>query len=198
MTQKTGGRVVGRVLLAAAFALLLVGVVRADFGGAVTAYNKGNYAKALAEFEKLAADGDPLAMNNLGMMYNHGQGTAVDNAKAKVWYEKAAKLGNPDAMNNLGVMYELGQGVPKDEKQAASWYEKASFWGVANAQYNLAELYREGRGVDKDPVQAFYLYTLAAVRGDKEAAQIREALAKSMTADQLALAKKKLAKVGVK
>jgi TPR repeat protein len=198
MTRKTGGRGVRHTLFLAALLLLIAGAVHADFKGAVGDYNNGNYAKALAEFEKLAADGDPLAMNNAGLMYNHGQGTAVDNAKAKVWYEKAAKLGNPAAMNNLGVMYEKGEGVSKDDKEAAKWYQKASVWGLRDALYNLGELYREGRGVARDPVEAYYFYTLAAVRGDQDANQLRQAIAKSMSADQMALAKNKLAKVGVR
>jgi TPR repeat protein len=184
-------------LLAALF-VLIAGVVHADFRGAVGDYNNGNYAKALAEFEKLAADGDPLAMNNAGLMYNHGQGTAVDNTKAKAWYEKAAKLGNPSAMNNLGVMYEKGEGIPKNEAEAAKWYQKASFWGLRDAMYNLGELYREGRGVSRDPVEAYYYYTLAAIRGDQDAAQLRQAIGKTLTPDQMAIAKKKLAKLGIK
>src|SRR5262245_23337140 len=118
MTRRAGGRGVCRMFLLAALLVFIAGAVHADFRGAVGDYNSGNYAKALAEFEKLAADGDPLAMNNVGLMYNHGQGTGVDNAKAKQWYERSAKLGNPSAMNNLGVMYEKGEGVPKNEAEA--------------------------------------------------------------------------------
>jgi TPR repeat protein len=185
-------------LLPLVVAMFLAGSVNADFGSAMAFYNKGDYVAALAEFNKLAAAGDPAAMNNLGMMYANGQGAKQDYATARGWYEKSAKLGNPDAMNNLGVMYELGQGTATDFTQARQWYEKASKWGLATAQYNLAELYANGTGVDKDPVEAYVWYTLAAVRGDQDAGKKRDEIAKGMNANQVALAKQKLAKLGIK
>jgi TPR repeat protein len=41
-------------------------------------------------------------MNNLGVMYEHGQGGLVKNeAEAVSWYQKAAHLGNVTAKRNL-------------------------------------------------------------------------------------------------
>jgi TPR repeat protein len=40
-------------------------------------------------------------MNNLGIMYETGRGTAKDMTEALVWYRKAAALGEEDAKANL-------------------------------------------------------------------------------------------------
>jgi uncharacterized protein len=65
------------------------------------------------------------AMNNLGWMYEKGEGVKVDFQIAMDWYEKAANLGSIDAMNNIALMYEKGKGRKRDAQKAAEWYEKA-------------------------------------------------------------------------
>jgi TPR repeat protein len=40
-------------------------------------------------------------MNNLGHMYEHGQGVAQDNDQARQWYEKAVAGGNASAKASL-------------------------------------------------------------------------------------------------
>lgn len=57
-------------------------------------------------------------MNNLGYMYDFGQGVPQNYQKAKQWYEEAAALGNPGAMRNVGILYEDSRGVPRDYGQA--------------------------------------------------------------------------------
>jgi hypothetical protein len=52
-----------------------------------------------------AADaGSAVGLDNLGTMYDQGQGVPKDDAQAASWYRKAADAGNADGMNNLGVM----------------------------------------------------------------------------------------------
>ncbi len=74
----------------------------------------------------LAEQGDGDAQNNLGIMYDYGQGVPQDDAKAVEWYRKAAEQGNAGAQYNLGVMYGKGQGVPQDYAQAHMWYNLAA------------------------------------------------------------------------
>ena len=40
-------------------------------------------------------------MNNLGLLYQNGQGVAKDYQKAREWYQKAADAGNAWAKNAL-------------------------------------------------------------------------------------------------
>jgi peptidoglycan hydrolase-like protein with peptidoglycan-binding domain len=52
-----------------------------------------------------AARAEPVAMFNLGAMYENGIGVAADKAVARAWYERAAAKGHPqarDALKRLG------------------------------------------------------------------------------------------------
>jgi hypothetical protein len=51
-------------------------------------------------------------------------------------------------------------------------------------------MYDEGQGVPHDIVQAYKWYSLAAMNGDKPAAELRDASAKEMTPAQIAEAQK--------
>ena len=101
----------------------------------LAAYQKGDYATALREWKLLAEQGNASAQNNLGVMYENGEGVARDDKTAAEWYTRAAEQGNADAQNNLGVMYDNGKGVPQDDKVAAQWYTRAAEQGLARAQF---------------------------------------------------------------
>jgi S1-C subfamily serine protease len=111
---------------------LLLGtpVSAADFQKGVDAYNKGDYATALRIWEPLAEQGHPSAQNNLGVMYDKGQGVTKDYETAVKWYRLAAEQGLASAQKNLGVMYYQGQGVIKDYSLAYMW------WNIATSQGN--------------------------------------------------------------
>jgi TPR repeat protein len=123
-----------RVLLFATVLIGLAALVHADFNDGVTAYNKGDYAKAYEEFKPLAEQGDAKSQHNLGVMYSNGQGVPQDYAEAVKWYRKAADQGYADGQYNLGVMYYLGKGVPKDYVQAYMWFDLAAEVGVSDAK----------------------------------------------------------------
>jgi uncharacterized protein YdaT len=79
-------------------------------------------------------------MFKLGVIYQNGQGVALDYAKAREWYEKAADNGNAPAMVSLGLLYENGKGVPQDYAKAREWYEKAAAKDNADAKTRLQQL----------------------------------------------------------
>jgi TPR repeat protein len=91
----------------------------------IAAYNPKDYPKAYAYFKQKAAQGDPVAMDNLGHMYEDGRGVTQDQAQAVYWFTKAAKAGNSDAQLNLGVAYLYGNGVPQNKIIACQWFKKA-------------------------------------------------------------------------
>jgi len=150
-------------------AVLTLGMGQASAQEAFKQYANKDYTDAYKGFEKLAANGDLNAMNNLGLMLVNGQGTTVDYAAAADWFEKAAKKGHISAINNLGTLYELGHGRQQNYQLAAQSYRIAADRGMSDAQYNLAALYEQGNGVAKDPMQAYIWYGLAARAGDADA-----------------------------
>lgn len=91
-----------------------------------------------------AAKGDPAAEQELGRVYQLGQGVPVDFAKALDWYRKSAAQGNAKAMHNLGYMYHFGQGVTADQKAAVSWFLKAAGKDLPAAELALGMAYRSG------------------------------------------------------
>jgi len=117
-----------------------------------------------------------------------------DYATALKTVQSLAAQGNAEAQNNLGQLYANGQGVPQDYSQARQWYEKAAAQGHALAQNNLAELYYAGLGVTQDNVRAYMWVSLASVhmKGDeqKQATENRDDVARRMTPEQIAEAKR--------
>jgi uncharacterized protein YdaT len=128
-----------------------------------------DYAKARDWYEKAADRGNADAMANLGWLYAHGQGVALDSAKAREWYEKAVAKDNAPAMFHLGYLYDTGFGVPQDYAKAREWYEKAADKGNASAMANLGLLYANGRGVPQDYAKAREWYEKAAAKDNADA-----------------------------
>ena len=89
-----------------------------DFQKGYEAYQNGDCANALKEWTPLAAGGNSVAQNNLGVLYRHVWGVRQDYKEAVRLYTLATEQGYASAQFNLGVMYEEGEGVPKDDKEA--------------------------------------------------------------------------------
>ncbi len=159
----------GRLALAAALVLLLTAHARADLDAGISAYERGDYATALAEFRQAAEQGSVVAQVNLAAMYYKGQGVPRDDAEAAKWYRKAADQGDAVAQNNTGLMYDNGRGVPQDFGEAVKWYRRAAEQGQTGAQFNLGVMYRTGLGVRQDPAEAALWFQRAAEAGLAEA-----------------------------
>jgi len=67
--------------------------------------------------------------------------------------------------------------------------------GHANAQNNLGAVYASGIGVPKDAVAAYVWWHIAAVNGYAIAKESKSDIAKTMTAEQIAEAKKLVKKM---
>ena len=158
----------------------------ADFKAGADAYQSGDYATALREWQPLAEQGQALAQYNLGLLYANGQGVSKDDAQAQQWYEKAAAQGHAGAQVNLGILYDYGRGVEQDYKKAVYWYRLSAKQGNELAQRQLGLMFERGDGVPQDYVQAYMWYSLGAANGAKRGTALRDALAKRMTPDQIA------------
>ncbi|MBR4742422.1 MAG: sel1 repeat family protein [Desulfovibrio sp.] len=133
------------------------------------AYKRGDYARALKMWEKMAENNDAQAMNNLGILYDRGLGVPVDVGRALHWFALSAKGNNPEGMSNYGWMLEQGRGIEQNFSEAARWYDKAARAGQVEAQYNLGLLYERGQGVPRDLKAAAAWFSRAASKQQTEA-----------------------------
>lgn len=173
--------------LLASLSAVLAGSARADVRTGIAAYARGDYPRAMREFEAAAEKGDPQALYNLGVAHAEGKAVPADRAKAVDLYRQAAGRGSVLAAFNLGQAYRKGEGVAADFAEAARWYRMAAEGGHYKAAGELGILYVEGRGVPKDPVEGFawiYTGTHASIMDDSALANATK-LASMLTRDQV-------------
>jgi uncharacterized protein len=65
-------------------------------------------------YRKAAEQGDGLAQDRIGRLYEEGWGVAQDYHEAMRWYQQGAERGNAYAQKNIGRLYYLGRGVTQD------------------------------------------------------------------------------------
>lgn len=114
-----------RVLCLAVVLSALSGPALAGMSEGVAAVTVGDYPKAIAEFQPLAAGGDPAAQYQLAKIYLEGHGPTDGVPQGLDLMTKAANGSYPEAQAQLGLMYAMGLGVPVDNVQAYDWLSKA-------------------------------------------------------------------------
>ena len=108
------------------------------------AYRKGDFTTAFNLLLPLAEQGNAAAQNDVGYLYDQGQGAALNPTEAAKWFRKAADQGNDSAQINLGNAYYYGKGVKRNYEEAVKWYQKAADRGNATAKENLGLSYECG------------------------------------------------------
>ena len=97
--------------------------------------------ESVSWYEKAMEKGNVAAINNLGWMYECGQGVQQDYEKAMELYKQAADAGYNYAMNNLGRIYEYGNcGQKINLEEALKWYKQAVEYGYDNAQESVTRV----------------------------------------------------------
>lgn len=109
-----------------------------------------------------AADGDPMALFEIGNRYTDGIGTQADLTKAATFYAAAAARGFAPAQYRYGNLNEKGLGLPRDVEKAKHWYLKSAEKGNASAMHNLAVLYATGGDNAPDNKEAIKWFEKAA------------------------------------
>lgn len=137
-----------------------------------------------------AESGDADAQFKLAKIYFDGIGVAKDEMEAFKWFQKSADQGNADAQERTGWCYSNGFGVPKDDSEAVRWFRAAATNGNDLAKFHLGLCYLRGEGVPEDTIEAYALFNIAGMK-DGNARNERDALAKSMTAEQISTAQKR-------
>ena len=146
-----------------------------------SAYEHGDYARALAAWQPLAAQGNAEAQNNLALLYLDGKGVPRNMPEAVRYFQLSAAAGSALGQNNLGGLYRDGNGLARDFGKAARWFAASASQGNSAGMYNLGLMYELGQGVKADPLQATMWYDLAAEQNDVlNAAAHRDALLQAM------------------
>lgn len=162
----------------------------ADFKKGMDAYQRGDFATALGEWQPLAEQGQAIAQYQLGLLYANGKGVEKDDAKARKWYEKSAIQGHTEAQVNFGILLLYARGGQQDYKMAMYYLRLSANKGHDLAQRKLGQMYEHGDGVQQDYVKAYMWYSLGAAKGEEAGARLRDALAKKMDPDQISEAQK--------
>lgn len=141
-------------------------VPRFVFEAGRAATGRKDYAAARRLYDQAVSAGYAMALNNIGIIYEGGEGELANYVEAARWYQKAVDAGEPVAMVNLGWFYEQGQGVKKDYAVARRLYETAIKAGVTAAMNNLGLMDMKGEGGPRDYAEAQRLFEQGAALGN--------------------------------
>jgi TPR repeat protein len=142
----------------------------------IARYRAGDHAGAAKIILQAAQAGYPLALYEMGYLYENGDGVAQNMAEAARWYTLGAAQGEPSAEAALGQLYEDGNTVPNDWVSAATWYTKSAQQGNRMGEYRLGRAHEYGMGVPLNLDQAIAWYDKAAAQGDGKASYMAQFL----------------------
>jgi len=131
LTRRLAIAVVGSAL---AISAAVAGTAEEDFRAGLSAFNGGDFAKAMRLWRPLADSNDARSQAGIGFMYHRGLGVKTDDAQAAFWLRKAAEQGQAEGQLMLGSLYFFGLGVPQSYATAYAWCELAQDNGQAEAQ----------------------------------------------------------------
>ena len=177
-----------RTLAAIFLCLMLATPAGASMYEAMVAYAQRDYAAALRGFRTYAAEGDGIALYNIGLMYYHGQGVPQDYTEALKWYKMSAEQGNAKALFSVARMYNAGHGVGRDYVEALKWFKKAAELGHGDSQAQLGVMYFVGMNVSRDYIEALKWLNIASSLGVDLAPRYSDIVARRMSPIQIAKA----------
>lgn len=108
-------------------------------------------AEATELLEQTAAEGSPVAQNNLAILLQDERFIEKDTERALQLYRRSAEAGITAAKTNLGRLYRHGIGVDKDIDRAVKLLQEASEAGEPGAKVMLAEMRLSGQYLPHKP-----------------------------------------------
>ena len=168
-----------------------------------TFYRSGHFglprdsAAAVTWYRRAAEHGRIFGLDGLGRAYAQGDGVPRDDRLAVAWYRRAADLHSVYGALELAKMVESGRGVAADPRAAVELYRQAADHNLPEAQEALALRYQTGRGVPTSLACAYLWYSIAAKGDSDTAAAERDKLTPRLSAEELAEAKRMLARTSV-
>lgn len=135
----------------------------------------------VAALEDAALAGQPMALYQLGLMYEAGEGVEKDPVKAFGYFSQIADEHADTAPKGVeadivaqsflkvGEYYRTGlpeAGIPKNEAYSNKLIlHAASYFGDADAQFRVGELYLSDEALGDNPLQSARWLNLAARKG---------------------------------
>lgn len=127
----------------------------------IEAWQKSDYAAAVAIWRPLAEKGDADAAFNLGQAYRLGRGVPINLTSAQSWFERAAAKGHIDAQTTLGLLlFQNGNRIA-----GLRWLKGASEKGDPRALLVYGTALYNGDGVQQDPILGYAYVSRAAAQG---------------------------------
>ena len=159
--------------------VVISGPAGADVAAGRRAYETGDYALAMAEWQAAADKNDPEAEFGLGQLYEFGAGDlSQDYHRADYWYQKAAREGNVEAEYRLSLIYAAGgDNFPNDLAEAEKWGDLAArsngVWGGLATDFKklLDQVATPAQRVNGERRAAAWTEALAAPKPTPQAAQ---------------------------
>jgi hypothetical protein len=131
---------------------------RPDATAGREAYEKGDYRRAMMEWQAAADHNDPDAEFGLGSLYELGPGNfKQDYKQADYWYRKAADQGNSEAPYRLAMIWAAGSdNFPANVAEAYKWVvlavEAKGVWSslASDLQAQLDKVISPGQRVEAE------------------------------------------------
>jgi len=144
----------------------------------IDAWQRADYAGAIAVWRPLAEKGDADAQFNLGQAYRLGKGVPLNLSAAQTWFERAANSGHLDAQTTLGLLLFQNGNQPEGIK----WLRKAAEQGDPRALLVYGTALYNGDGVTQDRLLGYAYVSRAAAQGLVPAQQTLSELDQLMSA----------------
>jgi len=106
---------------------------------------KPQIAQKVMYAQRAAAQGNPRAQFDLGLMYLHGKGVLKNERVAFNYFHKAARKNHAEAKFQMGLCFSQGKGVRKQSQLARYWFKLAAKAGHPKAMAYLASIERTNR-----------------------------------------------------
>jgi TPR repeat protein len=127
----------------------------------IEAWQRSDYAAAVAIWRPLAEKGDADAAFNLGQAYRLGRGVTLNLGAAQSWFERAAQKGHVDAQATLGLLLFQNGNQPEGLK----WLKAAAEQGEARSLLVYGTALFNGDNVTQDPILGYAYVSRAAAQG---------------------------------
>ena len=101
---------------------------------------KPQIAQKVMYAKQAAAQGNPRAQFDLGLMYLQGNGVVKNERLAFNYFHKAARKNHAEAKFQMGLSFAQGKGVRKQSQLARYWFKLAAKAGHPKAMAYLASI----------------------------------------------------------
>jgi TPR repeat protein len=85
-----------------------------------------DFVMAMTWYRSAAEQSEPMAMYNIGALFEAGKGVDRNPTEAMSWFRRSAELGDASAMRAIGRLYRNGDSVNMDAVEAYAWHSAAA------------------------------------------------------------------------